>query len=325
MSRSRRPQQCPAPAAPVKRPAARCEQNRPGGELPLAVWACAQRTSQWQRHRRYLPESNRHPAKMLPALARHAIDAYSDPGDLIVDPMCGVGTTLVEAIHLDRRAVGVELESRWATLANANVQHAYQHGASGTARVIHGDARELAALLDGEGYRPVDLILTSPPYACQVADLAAENVKHATGPLRREDTTNYSRDRANLGHARGAGYLTAMSDVYRACAAALKPGGYMVIVTKDMRSGGALRNLSGQTIALCEELGLSYWQRVIALHATLRDQRLTMRPSFWQTLHTRRARAHGERTLVTAHEDVLVLRKPPAADAALQTHAGETA
>jgi DNA modification methylase len=161
----------------------------------------------------------------------------------------------------------------------------------------------------------VDLILTSPPYACQVADLAAENVKHATGPLRREDTTNYSRDRANLGHARGAGYLTAMSDVYRACAAALKPGGYMVIVTKDMRSGGALRNLSG----------LSYWQRVIALHATLRDQRLTMRPSFWQTLHTRRARAHGERTLVTAHEDVLVLRKPPAADAALQTHAGETA
>jgi modification methylase len=88
----------------------------------LAVWACAQRTSQWQRHHRYLPESNRHPAKMLPALARHAIDAYSDPGDLIVDSMCGIGTTLVEAIHLDRRAVGVELEIRWATLATANVQ-----------------------------------------------------------------------------------------------------------------------------------------------------------------------------------------------------------
>ena len=116
-----------------------------------------------------------------------------------------------------------------------------------------------------------------------------------------------------------------MSDVYRACAAVLKPGGYMVIVTKDMRSGGALRNLSGETIALCEELGLSYWQRVIALHATLRDRRLEMRPSFWQTLHTRRARAHGERRLVTAHEDVLVLRKPPAADAASQTHAGRTA
>jgi hypothetical protein len=57
VSHSRRPAQCPAPVAPVKRPVAWCEQNRPGGELPLAVWACAQRTSQWQRHRRYLPES----------------------------------------------------------------------------------------------------------------------------------------------------------------------------------------------------------------------------------------------------------------------------
>ena len=218
MSHSRRPQQCPAPSAPVKRPAARREQHRPNGELPLAVWACSQRTSQWQRHRRYLPESNRHPAKMLPALARHAIDAYSDPGDLIVDPMCGIGTTLVEAIHLGRRAVGVELESRWATLAAANVRHASQPARAHT-QVVHGDARQLPRLLTARtqhllsgtpngngahrgklarGAQAVDLILTSPPYACQVADLAAD-VKHATGPLRREDTTNYSRDRPTSG------------------------------------------------------------------------------------------------------------------------------
>jgi hypothetical protein len=37
-----------------------------------------------------------------------------------------------------------------------------------------------------------------------------------------------------------------------------------------------------------------------------------MRPSFWQMLYTRRRRALGERTHVVAHEDVLVLRKPPA-------------
>jgi modification methylase len=58
---------------------------------------------------------------MLPALARRAIDAYSNPGDLVLDPMCGIGTTLVEAIHAGRRAVGVELEPRWAKLARANI------------------------------------------------------------------------------------------------------------------------------------------------------------------------------------------------------------
>ncbi|MHB8532130.1 MAG: hypothetical protein ACYDC2_05370 [Solirubrobacteraceae bacterium] len=92
----------------------------------------------------------------------------------------------------------------------------------------------------------------------------------------------------------------------------MKPGGFMVCVTKDMRSGGggALRNLSGETIALCEDVGLLYWQRVIGLLATVRDDELVMRPSSWQTLHARRRRAKGDRTQVVAHEDVLVFRKP---------------
>ena len=131
-------------------------------------------------------------------------------------------------------------------------------------------------------------------------------------PLRRDDTTNYSPDRRNLGHARGTDYLTAMADIYRSCAAVLKPGGFMVCVTKDMRSagGGALRNLSCETIALCEDAGLLYWQRVIGLLATVGDGELIMRPSFWQTLHARRRLAKGDRTQVVAHEDVLVFRKP---------------
>jgi DNA modification methylase len=80
----------------------RLTNERTTADLPLAVWPSAQRTSQWQRHGRYVSESNRHPGKMLPALARHAVEAYSEPGDLVVDPMCGIGTTLVEASDLGR-------------------------------------------------------------------------------------------------------------------------------------------------------------------------------------------------------------------------------
>ncbi|MGH2985683.1 MAG: TRM11 family SAM-dependent methyltransferase [Solirubrobacterales bacterium] len=116
-------------------------------DLPLAVWPCAQQTSQWQRHGRYLTESTRHPGKMLPELARRAISAYSEPGELVVDPMCGTGTTLVEAIHLGRNALGIELERRWASLATANLAHARDQGACGRAAVIEGDARQLPRLL----------------------------------------------------------------------------------------------------------------------------------------------------------------------------------
>jgi DNA invertase Pin-like site-specific DNA recombinase len=168
--------------------------------------------------------------------------------------MCGIGTTLVEAIHTGRHAVGVELEGRWAKLAAANVEHAREQGATGQAQVIKGDARRLPALLSTRAqqllrsepdaharlaYETVDLVLTSPPYACQVADLATENAQSGRGPLRREDTTNYSPDRRNLGHARGDAYLAAMADVYQACAAILKPGGFLV---RPARSSSRSRN-----------------------------------------------------------------------------------
>src|SRR5713101_5762863 len=123
---------------PGPRPAA-------GPDLRLSVWPTAQRDSRTQRRGRYLPESVAHPAKMLPAIAATAITRYSEPGDLVADPMCGIGTTLVEAIHLSRDAIGVEYEPRWAHIAAANVTHARRQGAAGEADVIRGDARQLSA------------------------------------------------------------------------------------------------------------------------------------------------------------------------------------
>ena len=58
--------------------------DTPAGELPLAVWPCAQTSSQYQRAGRYLPASTAHPAKMLPQLARRIVTEYSPPGGLVL-------------------------------------------------------------------------------------------------------------------------------------------------------------------------------------------------------------------------------------------------
>jgi DNA modification methylase len=270
---------------------------------------------------------------MIPELARRAIEHYSEPGDLVVDPMCGVGTTLVEAIHIGRRALGVELEPRWAALAVANLALAREQGATGIAGVIEGDARELPRLLARKGGRvltgggngprrlpsgSVDLIVTSPPYACEVGEIS----KKAWGQgknLCPPDTRNYSTDRANLGHARGDEYREAMAGIYAACATVLKPGGFLIAVTKDLRERGGLRDLAGDTIALCRETGLEYWQHVIALLAGIRDGELVPYPSFFQLTQTRKAVARGERTALVIHEDVLVFRKRAVATTARAT------
>jgi hypothetical protein len=61
---------------------------------------------------------------MLPAIAATAIERYTRPGDLVIDPICGIGTTLVEGMHLGRDAAGVEYEARSAQVAAANIAHA---------------------------------------------------------------------------------------------------------------------------------------------------------------------------------------------------------
>ena len=65
--------------------------DTPAGELPLAVWRCANTSPQSQRAGRYLPASTAHPAKMAPELARRILAAYSQPGQLVADPLCGIG------------------------------------------------------------------------------------------------------------------------------------------------------------------------------------------------------------------------------------------
>jgi hypothetical protein len=51
----------------------------------------------------------RYPARFSPAFVRAAINAFTEPGDYVLDPYVGGGTSLVEAMALGRHAVGVDI------------------------------------------------------------------------------------------------------------------------------------------------------------------------------------------------------------------------
>ena len=287
-------------------PRTTCRRARP--EVPLGVWPVTQQTAQYQRAGRYLPACARHPGKMLPELARRIVAEYSAPGDLVVDPLAGIGTTLAEAALMGRRAVGVELDPRWAALAADNLDHMLEGPSRRLAEIRQGDARRLDDAL-GDLVGTVDLVVTSPPYGCD-AGMIDKQAWIAGGRLCPADTLNYSTDKANLGHARGPAYEAAMADIYAACHALLRPGGRLVVVTKNTRRKGRTLDLAGLTVTLAEAAGFSYLGHVIALHAAIRDGNLVARPSYWQTTQVRHARAKGEPAHLVAHEDVTVFHRP---------------
>lgn len=54
------------------------------------------------------PGSN-HPATFPPELPKRLIKMYSFVGDVILDPFCGVGTTNIEAVKLNRSSTGIDI------------------------------------------------------------------------------------------------------------------------------------------------------------------------------------------------------------------------
>jgi SAM-dependent methyltransferase len=283
----------------------------------LSVWPVAQQTAREQRRGRYLPASTAHPGKMLPELARSVIRAYSRPGELVLDPMCGIGTTSVEAIHLDRDAIGVELEPRWAAIAAGNALLAREQGALAYALCMQGDARRLGRGLLDELAGQVPLILTSPPYGPSLHG----QVKAGHGrPVEKWDD-RYSRNPRNLAHlparaGRGAraSFADALAEILAGCARMLAPAGRLVLTARPYRSRGQLVDLPGEITRLAEATGLTLAERRVALLCGLRDSELVSRASFFQLNHQRRRTV--ARMLLIAHEDVLVFMREPAQGAA---------
>jgi SAM-dependent methyltransferase len=274
------------------------------------VWPTAQRDSRNQRSGRYLPASTAHPAKMLPAIAAHAITHYTQPGDLVADPMCGIGTTLVEAIHAGRDAIGVEFEDRWAKLAAANITHARRQGATGSAEVFCGDARQLTAVLPSHLAGRAALVITSPPYGASVhGQVRAEQRRGHGGGVRKYDN-HYSHDPANLAHHGLDDLLDGFTRILAGCAELLRPGGVVAVTARPWRQRGELVDLPAAVIAAGERAGLIPAARHIALLAGLRDGRLVPRPSFFQLDNVRKARRRGEPWSLIVHEDVLIFQTP---------------
>lgn len=63
-----------------------------------------------------------HPTQKPLPLMLKLIEQFTDPGDLVLDPYCGSGTTGVACLRLGRRFVGVERDPKYAALAVERLQ-----------------------------------------------------------------------------------------------------------------------------------------------------------------------------------------------------------
>ena len=80
----------------------------PAGKMPDDVWNGYSRVCGTFKER-----TGWHPCQMPESLLKRIIAASSNPGDCVLDPFCGSGTTAAAACQLNRHYVGIEISPQY--------------------------------------------------------------------------------------------------------------------------------------------------------------------------------------------------------------------
>ena len=115
-----------------------------------------------------------HPSAMNAKLARCMVNlAQARTGDLVLDPFCGTGTTVMEAALIGCRPIGADVQRRMISGAERNLRH---FGLNAEA-LIMADARVLPFI-------GVDCVVTDPPYGKSATTLKSNTKAIVEGVLK---------------------------------------------------------------------------------------------------------------------------------------------
>jgi site-specific DNA-methyltransferase (adenine-specific)/modification methylase len=63
-----------------------------------------------------------HPTQKPVRVLKHIIKIASNPGDLVLDPFMGVGSTGIAALEMDRRFLGIEIDEKYFNAAEKRLK-----------------------------------------------------------------------------------------------------------------------------------------------------------------------------------------------------------
>lgn len=67
-------------------------------------------------------ERTKHPTQKPLEIFKRLVEMASNEGDIILDPFCGSGTTLIAANQLNRKWIGIELKREYIEIANKRLE-----------------------------------------------------------------------------------------------------------------------------------------------------------------------------------------------------------
>lgn len=149
-----------------------------------------------------------------PQIPRNLVLRYSKPKDLVLDQMCGCGTTLIERKLTGRNAIGFDINPKMVEMTKNNLKFDVDGDIPKVEITVRvGDARNLKDVKENS----VDLIATHPPYA--------DIIKYSDGKIEGDLSNIHDIDK----------FCDEMKNMASECYRVLKPKKYCGILIGDTR------------------------------------------------------------------------------------------
>jgi len=188
-----------------------------------------------------------HPACFPESIAYDFIRYFTKPGQVILDPFLGTGSSLIAAKQCGRHGIGIEVYSKYATLAKQRI--AKTEGDS-KIFVIRADSKNLIQIFKENSLPKINFCITSPPYWNQ---LKRSNKRQQ----KREDEglpTLYGKHSEDIGLIDDyEGFLNEQKKIFDQVYDVMENLGYLVVITNNVYYNKRMYPLAFDTVRMLSD------------------------------------------------------------------------
>ena len=187
--------------------------------------------SDLQEEQNVTKETQAHPATFSPTMVADFISFFTKEGEKVIDPFCGIGSTLVACKRTGRIGYGIELNEKYYNISLLRTPEFSMN-------IFNEDCRNISKL----DLPQFDYSISSPPY-WDILNRSTNGFKN-----QRESKgldSKYSDSPVDLGNIKDYDlFLKEVCKVYLDLYNILKPGAYITIIVKNVKKGGKLYPLA---------------------------------------------------------------------------------
>lgn len=189
-----------------------------------------------------------HPASFPEELVANYIQFFTKKNALVCDPFLGSGTTTLVARQIQRNAVGVELNKKYAELSQQRLDEIPENNTKQI--VVNEDSRNLKKIFEEYGIPKCDFCITSPPYWNQLKNKGIQNTKDRTEYREKLNLdVDYGSNSQDLGMIdEYESFLDAQDEIFDNVYNLMKPKAYLLVVTNNVYKNGRMWPLAFDTV-----------------------------------------------------------------------------